>query len=103
MQVIHNPGTIPDARLDDPSTDITIAFEDSYKAYADQQQTLASLPLDRSRYGFVLHSVPTSINLKGLVDKMSRHAEFLFVTDLNQDYYESFGKDWNSFIDVMPT
>jgi hypothetical protein len=106
IQIIHNPGTIPDARFADNSTDITVVFEDSYHSYKAQQAGLASLPLDRSRYSYVIHSVPKSMskaNLGNFVDKLSLDAEFLFLTGLDQNYYESFGPWWQNFISVMPT
>lgn len=105
-QIIHNPGTIPDSGLETNSTDITIVFENAYEAYQTKQSALVSLSGGRSRYSYVVHSAPTSMSksdLRDFVNKMSKTAEFLFVTDLSQDYYSSFGPDWQAFVDVVPT
>lgn len=103
MQVIHNPGTIPDARFDDSSTDITVVFEGSYSDLQSQQAQLASLPEGRSHYSYMLHSVPAKTDLGKFVDSLSQHAEFLFLTSLTQNYYESFGSQWEEFVDAIPT
>jgi hypothetical protein len=72
-QVIHNPGTIPDAGFTDTNTDITVVFEGSYQEYQEQEAALTSLPPGRLQYSY-----------------------------LSQDYYESFGPDWQGFIEAMP-
>lgn len=104
--MIHNPGTTPDSRLEGVNTDITIILEDGYQSYKDNRQAqLASLPLDRSRYSIVLHSIPgdeAESGFKGLIKKLSHQAEYLFLTDLDKDYYSSFGSSWSKFIDAMP-
>jgi hypothetical protein len=105
QQVIHNPGAIPDARYNDTSTDITVVFEDSYQAYQTKKASLAALPKDRAGYSYMLHSVPTvsEASLRKIVDQLSQRAEFLFLTSLSQDYYESFDPQWANFADVVPT
>jgi len=104
IQIIHNPGTIPDSRLSDPSIDITVVFEGPYQDYQPLQAKLASLPDRRSRYSYLIHSIPASISggdMRKLVDRLSQHAEFLFLTDLSQNFYESFGPHWRDFIDAI--
>lgn len=103
MQVIHNPGAIPDPQFNDSSTDVTVVFEGSFPDLQSRQAQLASLSEGRSQYSYVVHSVPASTDLGKFVDSLSQHAEFLFLTNLTQNYYESFGSQWDDFIDVMPT
>ncbi|KAI9049444.1 hypothetical protein LZ554_006476 [Drepanopeziza brunnea f. sp. 'monogermtubi'] len=100
--IIHNPGTVPDNRFNDPNTDITVVFEESYTAYSTKLSSLAALGGSRSQYCYMVHSAPTT-GLKRFVHKMSERAEYLFVTDNTQDYYESFGADFSHFADVVPS
>lgn len=103
-QIIHNPGTTIDPRLDSPDTDMTVIFEGSYQYYQEREATLSSLPTDRTRYSYLIHSVPSMglHDLGDFVDSISLHAGALFVTDLDRNYYESFGSNWKKFIRVMP-
>lgn len=103
IQVVHNPGTIPDTRFVDPNTDVTVVFEGSYSEYLAQMAELASLAGDRSQYSYLLHSVPINKDLRKYVGSMSQHAQFLFLTSLTEDYYESFGLHWDEVMDVIPT
>ena len=104
MQIVHNPGTRPDNRLDDEKTDIIVAFEASYGSYQEDAVALAHLPLDRSRYSFMVHSATSSRSrLRNLVYSMSQHAQYLFATDLSEDYYQSFSSDWEHFVAAIPT
>ncbi|KAH0537521.1 hypothetical protein FGG08_005696 [Glutinoglossum americanum] len=107
---IHNPGSIPDARLADPGPDVTVVFEETYQTYQlapsskTLQDKLASLPYGRSRYCYLMHSVPKSMggaDLRRLVDGLSKYAGYLFLTDLSDNYYASFGSKWLDFIDAM--
>lgn len=45
----------------------------------------------------------SNTTLADFVAGMSQRAKYLFVTDLDTDFYESFGPDWETFMDVMPT
>ena len=84
------------------NTDITVSFEQSYTEFTTQQSALSSLPLDRTRYSNMIHSVPTSASVKTTVNDMSQNAAYLFLTDLTTNYYKSFGSDWSSFVSNMP-
>ncbi|ERF71976.1 hypothetical protein EPUS_07446 [Endocarpon pusillum Z07020] len=110
--IIHNPGSIPDARLTDADVDITVVFEASYQEYQEDSSSkalrarLASLPIDRSRVSCIMFSVRTGMSQgdrRSLADELSQHAEFLYLTDLSQNYYESFGPHWQDFIAAIPT
>jgi hypothetical protein len=105
-QVIHNPGVIPDPRLNDSSADITVVFEGPYSDFLDQRSNLSALTLDRSRYSYIVHSVPGSLSVSALgstIVPASQHANYLYFTYVGQDPYESFGPHWNDIINIMPT
>jgi Spherulation-specific family 4 len=104
--VIHNPGVIPDTRFDSSTTDITVVFEESYPVYQTKVTALTDLSTkNRTEYAYMVNSVPTMTlsGLKSYVDDLSQHAAYLFVTNNDQDFYESFGSIWSNFTDVVPT
>lgn len=100
-QVIRNPGTIPDDRLSDRNTDITVLFEQSFDLYQQRKSRLSALPGERSSKAYIIHSVPSNVHLRRFVDELAPHAEHLFLTDLVSHYYESFGGDWKGFVRGM--
>lgn len=104
-QTIHNPGVVPDTRYDDANTDITVVFEQSYPTYTSLTGSLARLPDDRSKYSYMVNSIPfvSKNDLKKFVNRISKRAEFLFVTDNTKNFYESFGAGWADFVEVVPT
>ena len=99
--MIHNPGTIPDARLTDTNTDITVVFEESFDLYKQQSKAVAKLSDDRSKKAIIIHSVPSSTRLRKFVDQLAPQAENLYLTDLTENYYQSFGNEWQKFVDAM--
>lgn len=102
-QIIHNPGVIPDSRFSLDTTDITVVFEQSYEEYGSLEDSLTSLSGDRSEYSYMVHSVPSKTNLQKFVDSLSHHAEFLFVTTADANYYEAFSASWKAFTEAVPT
>ncbi|PBP24589.1 spherulin 4-like cell surface protein [Diplocarpon rosae] len=103
--IIHNPGTVPDARFDDIHTDITVVFEESYAVYGAKLDSLTALSGPRSQYSYLVHSVPANraTDLKRFVRQISERAAYLFVTDNTEALYEAFGPGWAAFTDVVPT
>jgi len=101
--IVHNPGTVPDARLNDSNTDVTVVFEGSYSSLQLQQEELASLAQSRAQKSYVIHSVPQNIDIRDLVRSLSQEAKSLFVTSLEIGYYESFGPSWKEFVNSMST
>ncbi|KAH6698119.1 Spherulation-specific family 4 [Leptodontidium sp. 2 PMI_412] len=103
--IIHNPGVIPDARYNDSNTNITVVFEQSLPVYTSLVDSLSSLPGDRSQYSYMINSVPSTSrgDMKKFVQQISKHAEYLFVTDNTEDFYESFGTGWANFAESVPT
>lgn len=94
---------MPDSGLDLDTTDITVVFEQSYDEYRSLEDKLHSLSGDRSEYSFMVHSVPSKTNLQKFVDSLSRHAEYLYVSTSDTNYYEKFGSSWKPFAQAVPT
>jgi hypothetical protein len=93
-----------EAGLADPTTDVTVVFEGPYSDLQTQSTALAALSGNRSEYAYVVHSVPSGTSLATLTTSLSdssQHAGYLFYTDLSSNYYESFGPDWSSFIQLL--
>ncbi|KAJ5261172.1 spherulin 4-like cell surface protein [Penicillium angulare] len=104
--IIHNPGTIPDSRYNDTTTDITVVFEQSYSYYETQVNALDDLSTSRrGNYSYMLHSMPTMSNntMKNFIDDLSDRAEYLFLTTLEANYYEKFDPKLEVFCDLVPT
>ncbi|PVH75792.1 hypothetical protein DL98DRAFT_574803 [Cadophora sp. DSE1049] len=102
--VVRNPGVVPDERFNDTNTDITVVFEQSYPVYIGLVDSLSALPGDRSQYSYMINSVPSTVetNMKRFLSEISESAEFLFVTDNTEDFYESFGAGWDGFVKSVP-
>ena len=101
---MHNPGTIPDQRLTNSLTDVTVVFEESFNTYQSRQNALEALPANRSAYSYMVHSLPAGYgysDLESYVNKLCDGAEFLFLTNLSQDYYANWGSSWNSFVNAI--
>jgi hypothetical protein len=103
--VIRNPGVIPDAAYKDTNTDVVVVFESAYSDYANRISSLRTRSKDRSKYSIMVNSVPgmTTDDLRSYVSKLSKLAQYLFITDNTQNYYEAFGSDWGEFASVVPT
>jgi hypothetical protein len=104
--VMHNPGTIPEKRTTQVKPDITAIFEASYTTFEDesvQERLSATANHDhyrRTSVSFIVHSTPIG-EIKALVDELKLRAQYLFVTDLQERYYESFGAGWDVFVDAV--
>jgi Spherulation-specific family 4 len=101
-QVIHNPGTPPDAGLADPGPDIIITCEEPYDRYQGKevQQRLKEYHYDQARSGYMISAV-TKEEIRGFVHELRHRGAYLFVTDLVNDFYESFGDSWYDFVAAM--
>lgn len=103
--MIHNPGAIPDSRYRNiDGTDVTVVFEQSYQEYQIKHASLMALPANRTAYSYMVYSVPSMNNgtLRSLVQDLSERAEYLFLTTLSQNFYESFDPQLPTFCAVMP-
>jgi hypothetical protein len=79
-------------------------FEDSYPAYQTKLASLEALGSNRSEYSFMVNSVPAldTVDLQSFVDQLSERAQYIFITNNDQAFYETFGSDWANFTDVVP-
>lgn len=52
---------------------------------------------------FLVNSLPSlsKNDLSNLINEMSNYAGNLFVTDAAENVYESFGGDWEDFVDIV--
>lgn len=62
-----------------------------------------ALPDNRDRYAYMIHtSSLDKSSLQNFVNELSQHADWLFITDLGQNYYEKFGSNWKDFVNAIP-
>ncbi|KAF3007315.1 hypothetical protein E8E14_005269 [Neopestalotiopsis sp. 37M] len=105
--VIHNPGTIVDsAYLEDSNLDFTFVFEHDYNTWMNSQAAaVGALTPARSKYALMMNSVPTMTTtaLRSFVASLSTVSQYIFLTDLEVDFYESWGSDWLDFVAVANT
>ncbi|KAF2645200.1 hypothetical protein P280DRAFT_545224 [Massarina eburnea CBS 473.64] len=102
--VIHNPGTAVEKGLSDPGPDITTVAEVTYYDFKSEsfQRWLSRSPYGRDRSSYMIHSTPEG-NVEDLVRTIRERAAYIFVTDLEMDYYHSFGSSWDRFVLAMAT
>lgn len=105
LQIIHNPGTIPDPRYL-ASCNLTVLFEGSYSTYksANLQKNITafqkSSKLGREATACIVHDVPSSIS-SALTRELRGMAGSVFVTGLAVSYYASFWEGWQEFVDEI--
>lgn len=89
-----------------------MVFEDDYSSWLNRSASVEALPQvkgsDRANYSVMINSLPASVNknkatLESFVDSLSKVAEYIFVTNSTQNFYESFSSDWLDFVAAMPT
>jgi hypothetical protein len=99
-QIVHNPGTIPDTRYNEASTDITVVFEHDYGAWKVQRTAVAAVSLPRTARSLMINAVPAMEKgaLQDFVTEISQIAEHLFITTTAVDFYESFDSGWLDFV-----
>ncbi|KAH9206433.1 Spherulation-specific family 4 [Leptodontidium sp. 2 PMI_412] len=100
--VIHNPGTPPDAALIPPlpvGPDVVITCEEPYDRYREDevQQRLQEYPCNWARAGYMISAVPDG-EIATFVGQLCHRGAYLFVTDLVENFYESFGRSWTEFV-----
>lgn len=99
---MHNPGTIPDRRLASTGPDVTVVFEEGHARYrsANEAEKKALVMYDRSKASIIMHSTPAN-QVRQMVHELRHRAQYVFVTELRRNYYESFGQTWNEFVKAM--
>jgi hypothetical protein len=108
-QIIHNPGTIPDARFLS-SCNLTVVFEGTYSTYQIYgfSKTISSFQLsakcERQALACIIHALPTTLSsndMNSLVEDVRSLAGSIFMTGLSVDYYASFWQGWAEFVNEM--
>lgn len=102
MQVIHNPGTPPDAEMAEPGPDVIITCEESYERFKgdEVQKRLKDLHYDKKRSGYMISGIPAE-EIGQAIKELATRATYIFATDLVEDFYESFGISWTAFISAV--
>lgn len=103
LQVVHNPGTPPDAELASPAiVEIVITCEEPYEKYAgdEVQKRLQDYYCHRSRSGYQISGVPVG-EIASVTHELRHRAAYVFATSLVEDFYESFGECWKGFVQAM--
>ncbi|KAF2667968.1 hypothetical protein BT63DRAFT_375237 [Microthyrium microscopicum] len=102
--IIHNPGTPPDVEVGNAGADVTTVVEESFASYespALQEYYAARYALlpdfDRAKRAYMVHSTPVE-SLSDLVLRLRDSGDYLFITDLCEDYYCKFGHSWLEFV-----
>ncbi|KAL3443105.1 Spherulation-specific family 4 [Aspergillus insuetus] len=100
--VIHNPGTAPSPGIA-ATAEMTFICEEPYSRYrSDEVQKWLELhPFERTRAGFMISGVPNE-EVHGLVQELRRRSAYIFVTEVADDFYESFGESsWGAFMRAL--
>ncbi|OCL10268.1 hypothetical protein AOQ84DRAFT_1345 [Glonium stellatum] len=106
--VVHNPGSVPDARyLANPlyitMADATVVFEDTYESWTVREPSLAvsSLPYDHNKLACLLHSVPemTQSGLSSLLTQVVGVGEHVYLTGTVN--YTSFGGEFQTVVGIL--
>ena len=83
--------------------DITVVFEESSALWheADSQTRLSELlRYNRENCSYMVHSVPEYL-IRMVTTDLRHRGGYLFITELRENYYESFGKTWEEFVSTM--
>lgn len=126
-QIIHNPGTPPDYSLAPPpppfpstikptplttdiepnqdassptyGPDIILTCEEPHARYLSSkvQSRLEEYYYPPSRSGYMISGVPLG-EIAEAVQELKGRGRYVFATDLVDDFYESFGESWHSFV-----
>ncbi|KAI0144684.1 cell surface protein [Pestalotiopsis sp. NC0098] len=101
--VVHNPGTPPEGDLSlFGYPDLVCISEEPHQLFAGEgvQKRLAELPLDRARSIYQLSGIPRQ-QIRDVVHELCKRGQYVFATDLQDDFYESFGPSWEDFISAV--
>jgi Spherulation-specific family 4 len=113
IQIVHNPGAIPDDSRLFSGADVIVVFEQPYDEYssdASELQHLASNATNgykRGNFCYMVNSLPSNwgkSQLENFVNEVDKDAQYLFLTNRNitdEDVYNGFGDNWNDFVDIM--
>lgn len=63
-------------------------------------RSISSGDYNRSSSSLIVHSVPID-QIETLTLDLAKRAEYVFVTDLTEGYYNSFGPGWERFVEAV--
>lgn len=97
----HRPSGAQRSILGSP--DVTVVFEESSALWhetASQARLAELLRYNRDSCSYMIHSVPEYL-IRMVTMDLRHRGGYLFVTELRDRYYESFGKTWGEFVSAM--
>lgn len=99
-QTIINPGTRPNFVT--PNVDVSMSFEGSWDNYQDPESRdwLAGNPYDREHTAYIIFGAPAD-EVGCITAEAKTNASYVYVTDVLDDPYKSFGESWEAFVDAM--
>lgn len=102
LQVIHNPGTPPDYALADPGPEVIVTSEEPFERFQgdEVQKRLRDYHYGQPRTAFMISGVPQE-QVAEFARELRNRGAYLFVTDLVDDFYESFGSSWANFVAAL--
>ena len=83
---------------------MVVTCEEPYGRYRGKevQKRLRDYYYDQPKSGYMISAVPRE-EIVPLVHELRHRGAYLFVTDLVDDFYESFGASWHDFVAAMET
>lgn len=87
-----------------PGPDVVITCEEPYERYRDEvvQKRLREYHHQQAKSGYMISGVPEG-DIIPLMHELRQRGAYLFVTELVDDFYESFGKSWYTFVGALKT
>jgi hypothetical protein len=81
---------------------VIITSEEPYERYKgdEVQKRLKDYHYEQPKSGFMISGVPDG-EIGPLMAELRQRGAYLFVTDLADDFYESFGKSWDEFVAAL--
>jgi hypothetical protein len=107
--VVHNPGHVPDAAMVRYRTDMIVVFEGEYSELPSREQLRHSVKdlelhsLHRQNFGMLINSIPSNtsnVDLRKVVDNLRQNVEWLYITDLTENVYSSYGSLWERWLSL---
>jgi hypothetical protein len=78
---------------------VIVTCEEPYERYRGEevQKRLKDYHIEQPKSGYMISGVPGD-EIVRLVRELRQRGAYLFVTDLVDDFYESFGPSWDDFV-----
>jgi hypothetical protein len=118
IQIVHNPGTIPNDERLFVGADLIVASETGYRQFIsdpETRDTLLRLPNQDlashhspASYAYIFNGVPSNWKtneLRAFIDSIKKGAKWLYMTDIGMsEYYNVYGlwgSNWEAFTQAM--